>query len=61
MPSKSRQQVKASQKLATLKAADGSKVKVLRTTDGDVFVCKQGDKADEGAHQPPPRLYRLPI
>ncbi|CAM8328721.1 hypothetical protein MCECIE61_00168 [Candidatus Methylopumilus planktonicus] len=45
MPSKSRQQVKASQKLATLKAADGSKVKVLRTTDGDVFVCKQGDKA----------------
>ena len=43
MPSKSRQQVKASQKLATLKAPEDSKVKVLRTTDGDVFVCKQGD------------------
>ncbi|GDX54451.1 hypothetical protein LBMAG28_09250 [Methylophilaceae bacterium] len=45
MPSKSRQQLKASQKLATLKAPDNSKAKVLRTSDGDVFVCKQGDKA----------------
>jgi hypothetical protein len=45
MPSKSRLQLKASQKLATLKAPDDSKVKVLRTSDGDVFVCKQGDKA----------------
>ena len=43
MPSKSRQLVKASQKLATLKAPEDSKLKVLRTTDGDVFVCKQGD------------------
>ncbi len=45
MPSKSRQQLKASQKISTLKAPDDSKVKVLRTSDGDVFVCKQGDKA----------------
>ncbi len=45
MPSKSRQQLKASQKLATVKAPDNSKAKVLRTSDGDVFVCKQGDKA----------------
>jgi hypothetical protein len=45
MPSKSRQLLKASQKLATLKAPDNSKAKVLRTSDGDVFVCKQGDKA----------------
>jgi hypothetical protein len=45
MPSKSRQQVKASQKLKTHKASKDEKVKVLRTTDGDVFVCKQGDKA----------------
>ena len=45
MPSKSRQQVNASQKLKTLKASEDEKVKVLRTTDGDVFVCKQGDKA----------------
>jgi hypothetical protein len=45
MPSKSRLKLKASQKLATLKAPDDSKVKVLRTSDGDVFVCKQGDKA----------------
>ena len=45
MPSKSRLQLKASQKPATLKAPDDSKVKVLRTSDGDVFVCKQGDKA----------------
>ncbi|CAM8279320.1 hypothetical protein [Candidatus Methylopumilus planktonicus] len=43
MPSKSRQLVKASQKLKTLKAPEDSKLKVLRTTDGDVFVCKQGD------------------
>lgn len=43
MPSKSRQLVKASQKLKTLKAPENSKLKVLRTTDGDVFVCKQGD------------------
>ena len=43
MPSKSRQLVKASQKLKTLKAPKDSKLKVLRTTDGDVFVCKQGD------------------
>jgi hypothetical protein len=43
MPSKSRQLVKASQKLKTLKAPEDSKVKVLKTTDGDVFVCKQGD------------------
>ena len=43
MPSKSRQLVKAPQKLKTLKAPEGSKLKVLRTTDGDVFVCKQGD------------------
>ena len=43
MPSKSRQLAKASQKLKTLKAPEDSKLKVLRTTDGDVFVCKQGD------------------
>ena len=43
MPSKSRQLVKASQKLKTLKAPEDSKLKVLKTTDGDVFVCKQGD------------------
>ncbi len=43
MPSKSRQLVKASQKLKTLKAPEDSKLKVLRTTDGDVLVCKQGD------------------
>ena len=43
MPSKSRQLVKASQKLKTLEAPEDSKLKVLRTTDGDVFVCKQGD------------------
>ena len=43
MPSKTRQQVKASQKLKTLKAPEDGQVKVLRTTDGDVFVCKQGD------------------
>ena len=43
MPSKTRQQVKASQKLKTLKAPEDSKLKVLRTSDGDVFVCKQGD------------------
>ena len=43
MPSKSRQLVKASQKLKTLKDPEDSKLKVLRTTDGDVFVCKQGD------------------
>ena len=42
MPSKTRQQVKASQRLKT---PEDSQVKVLRTTDGDVFVCKQGDKA----------------
>jgi len=45
MPSKSRLKLKASQKLATLKAPVNSKAKVLRTSDGDVFVCKQGDKA----------------
>ena len=45
MPSKSRQQVKASQKLRAHKGPENRKVKVLRTTDGDVFVCKQGDKA----------------
>jgi len=45
MPSKLRQQVKASQKLKTHKAPEHEKVKVLRTTDGDFFVCKQGDKA----------------
>jgi hypothetical protein len=45
MPSKLRQQVKASQKLKTLKAPEDEKVKVLRSTDGDIFVCKQGDKA----------------
>ncbi|CEZ19445.1 protein of unknown function [Candidatus Methylopumilus planktonicus] len=43
MPSKTRQQVKASQKLKTLKAPEDSELKVLRTSDGDVFVCKQGD------------------
>ena len=43
MPSKTRQQVKASQKLKILKAPEDSKLKVLKTTDGDVFVCKQGD------------------
>jgi hypothetical protein len=45
MPSKTRQQVKASQKLKTLKAPEDGQVKVLRTTDGDVFVCKPGDQA----------------
>ena len=45
MPSKSRQQVKASQKLKAHQSSENQKVKVLRTTDGDVFVCKQGDKA----------------
>ena len=45
MPSKSRQLVKASQKLKTLEAPEDSKLKVLKTTDGDIFVCKQGDKA----------------
>ena len=45
MPSKTRQQVKASQRLKTLKTPEGSQVKVLRTTDGDVFVCKLGDHA----------------
>ena len=45
MLTKSRQLVKASRKLKTLKTPEDSQVKVLRTTDGDVFVCKQGDKA----------------
>jgi hypothetical protein len=45
MPSKTRQQVKASQRLKTLKTPEDSQVKVLRTTDGDVFVCKPGDHA----------------
>ena len=45
MPSKSRQQVKASQKLKSHQSLENQEVKVLRTTDGDVFVCKQGDKA----------------
>lgn len=45
MPSKSRQQVKASQKLKSQQPDKDQEVKVLRTTDGDVFVCKQGDKA----------------
>ena len=45
MPSKSRQLVKASQKLKTHEAPEDSKLKVLKTTDGDIFVCKQGDKA----------------
>ena len=45
MPSKLRQQVKASQKLKTHEVPEHEKVKVLKTTDGDVFVCKQGDKA----------------
>lgn len=45
MPSKLRQQVKASQKLKTNQAPQNTEVKVLKTTDGDVFVCKQGDKA----------------
>ena len=45
MPSKSRQQVKASQKLKAHQSSENQEVKVLRTTDGDVFVCKQGDKA----------------
>lgn len=45
MPSKSRQLVKASKKLKTHQAPQNNNVKVLRTTDGDVFVCKQGDKA----------------
>jgi hypothetical protein len=45
MPSRSRQQVKASQKLKSHQFDKDQEVKVLRTTDGDVFVCKQGDKA----------------
>ena len=45
MPSKSRQQVKASQKLKAHQSPENQEIKVLRTTDGDVFVCKQGDKA----------------
>jgi hypothetical protein len=45
MPSRSRQQVKASQKLKSHQSDKDQEVKVLRTTDGDVFVCKQGDKA----------------
>ena len=45
MPSKSRQQVKASQKLKAHQSPVDQEIKVLRTTDGDVFVCKQGDKA----------------
>ena len=45
MPSRSRQQVKASQKLKSQQPDKDHEVKVLRTTDGDVFVCKQGDKA----------------
>ena len=40
---KSRQIVKASQKLKTHKAIKNTQLKVLKTTDGDVFVCKQGD------------------
>ena len=43
MPSKSRQLVKASRKLKTHKASKNTQIKVLKTTDGDVFVCKQGD------------------
>lgn len=45
MPSKSRQQLKASQKLKVHQSPGNQEVKVLRTTDGDIFVCKQGDKA----------------
>ncbi|WP_156157778.1 hypothetical protein [Candidatus Methylopumilus planktonicus] len=40
---KSRQLVKASQKLKAHKASKNTQLKVLKTTDGDVFVCKQGD------------------
>lgn len=41
----STQLVKASHKLKTHKASKGTQLKVLKTTDGDIFVCKQGDKA----------------
>ena len=40
---KSRQLGKASQKLKAHKASKNTQLKVLKTTDGDVFVCKQGD------------------
>ena len=43
MLTKSRQLVKASQKLKTHKVSKNTPLKVLKTTDGDVFVCKQGD------------------
>jgi len=32
-------------KLKTHKASKNNEIKVLKTTDGDIFVCKQGDKA----------------
>ena len=43
MLTKSRQLFKASRKLKTHKASKNTQLKVLKTTDGDVFVCKQGD------------------
>ena len=32
-------------KLKAHQSPENQEIKVLRTTDGDVFVCKQGDKA----------------
>lgn len=43
MLTKSRQIVKASQKLKTHKASKKTQLKVSKTTDGYVFVCKEGD------------------
>lgn len=40
-----RQLIKALPKLKPLKARKGAQMKVLKTTDGDIFVCKQGDSA----------------
>ena len=45
MITKTRQLIKASHKLKTHKASKNNEIKVLKTTDGDIFVCKQGDKA----------------
>jgi hypothetical protein len=43
MIAKSRPLIKASHKLKTHKTSKNTQLKVLKTIDGDVFVCKQGD------------------
>jgi len=43
MIAKSRPLIKASHKLKTHKTSKNTQLKVLKTTDGDVFICKQGD------------------